>query len=98
MAAIAMGAKKTKSTRFDAPSDTSDFGRCYRLVKAVPELREHFPKIGKMVPPFKGILTNWDSLCELYLRDLPDGRSDALYRRIKELRGDSQNHPALKAA
>lgn len=98
MATIAMGAKKSKLARFDAPHDPADFGRCYRLVQAVPELREHFPRIGRMVPAFAEILKEWDSLCALYLQDLPSGRSDALYRRIKELRGDCKDHPVLMAA
>ncbi len=98
MVAIALGAKKTKSSRFNAPHDPSDFGRCYRLVKAVPEMKTQFDRIGKAVPTFKLILKNWDELCELYERDLPSGKSDDLYKRIKELRGDCQSHPVLRAA
>jgi hypothetical protein len=84
MAAIALGATKGN----DAPYDPSDFGRCYRLVKKVPEIREHFPRIAKKVKVFAGILREWDDLVRIYERDLPSGRSDELYRRIKELRGD----------
>jgi hypothetical protein len=98
MLAIAMGAKKSKVSRFDAPHDPSDFGRCYRLVKAVPEIRTEFGRIGRIVPTFKLILENWDELCPIFERDQSVGTSPDLYRRIKELRGDCQNHPALKAA
>ncbi|WP_124485602.1 MULTISPECIES: hypothetical protein [unclassified Burkholderia] len=86
MAAIALGT--TKRRGLHAPHDPGDFGRCYRLVKAVPEVRNAFPRIAKMVKPFAGIVREWDALCEIYERDLPTGRSDELYRRIKELRGD----------
>jgi hypothetical protein len=86
MAAIALGA--TARHGFNAPHDPADFGRCYRLVKAVPEVRLAFPRIAKKVKPFSGIIREWDALCALYERDLPTGRSDELYRRIKELRGD----------
>ena len=73
MVAVSLGAKKSKTSRFDAPHDPSDFGRCYRLVKAVPEVKTQFAQIGKVVPTFKLILENWDDLCALYpaLRKTP---------------------------
>lgn len=86
MAAIALGAKKS---RFNAPYDPSDFGRCYRLVQKVPAIRNAFDRIGELEPRFAGILLNWDELCSLYERDLHTGQSKELYRRIKELRGDA---------
>lgn len=98
MAAIALGAKKTAKTRFDAPHDPSDFGRCLRLVHAVPEVRECFPRISRAVKPFAGILQNWDELVAIYERDKSKGRSNELYRRIKELRGDCPDHPVLRVA
>lgn len=98
IAVIAMGAKKVGKARMDAPHDPDDFGRCLRLVKRVPELREHFARIGKTVKAFAGILDNWDELVAIYERDRPTGRSQDLYRRIKELRGDCQDHPVLKTA
>lgn len=85
MVAIALGATKGD---FDAPHDTGDFGRCYRLVAAIPQIKSYFPRIGELVPAFAGILDEWDDLVEIYLRDSPSGRSDELYKRIKELRGD----------
>lgn len=83
MAAIFLGAKKGD---FDGPLDNSDFGRCYRLVKKVPEIREAFRKIGKRVPAFAGILRNWDELARLY--EEGDRSRRALYDRIKELRNE----------
>lgn len=83
MASIALGAKKG---RFDAPHDSNDFGRCYRLVKQVPAIRLAFTTIGEIVPTFSGILGEWDALIRIYERDLPSGWSDELCRRIKELR------------
>jgi hypothetical protein len=89
MAAIAIGVEKGDVFGYDAPHDPSDFGRCYRLVLCAPEVIDAFPAITKKVPAFAGILANWDELCELYERDLSTGRSEDLYNRIKELRGDS---------
>lgn len=90
MAGIAMGVNPAvmRAYGIDAPHDPSDFGRCYRLVLAVPEIIDAFPEIGRRVPKFAGILKNWDELCGLYERDMPTGRSDDLYDRIKELRGE----------
>jgi hypothetical protein len=90
MAAVALGVTKTGRREFGAPHDPSDFGRCYRLVLAVPEIIDAFPAISKRVPVFTGILENWDELCALYERDLPTGRSNDLYNRIKELRGETR--------
>lgn len=87
MAAITLGAD---SGDFDAPHDGSDFGRCYRLVEAVPEVRAAFPRIAALVPAFAGILAAWDELAAIYLRDLPTGLSQDLYDRIKSLRADKE--------
>ncbi|HEX7906796.1 MAG TPA: hypothetical protein VF534_01705 [Paraburkholderia sp.] len=90
MAAIALGATNLSSSGWnvDAPHDPSDFGRCYRLVQKVPEIREHFPRIAKKVKAFAGILREWDALVRIYERDKPKGESPELYNRIKDLRGD----------
>lgn len=90
MAAIALGVTKGDSFGNDAPHDPPDFGRCYRLVLAVPEIIDVFPEIGQRVPTFAGILEHWDELCALYERDLPKGSSEELYERIKQLRGDDR--------
>jgi len=90
MAAVALGIRPSTLRNYGAgaPHDPADFGRCYRLVLTVPEILNAFPAIGMRVPVFAGILKNWDELCALYERDAPSGRSDDLYWRIKELRGD----------
>lgn len=79
MAYIATGATVGN---FDAPYDPSDFSRCYELLKLVPEIREDFARIGKIVPRFAGILENWDELCALHEQE----RYNELYRRIQQLR------------
>jgi len=83
MALIAMGAT---SGDFDAPFDPSDFGRCYRLVKANPVIKESFLNISALVPQFTSILLNWDKCCQIYERDFPTGRSDELFKMISKWR------------
>ena len=80
MAIIAMGAT---AGHFDAPYDGADFGRCYRLVNSIPEIKNYFDRIARAVPRFAGILRNWDTLVRIYERDAPTGRSDDLYEAIQ---------------
>lgn len=74
--------------RQDAPYDPSDFGRCYRLLKSIPELREMAFPVLRRRPEWKGLVENWDELTKVYLRDLPTGRSAELYEMIDFLRRD----------
>lgn len=85
--AIFLGATKGD---FDAPYDNSDFGRCHRLVKKVPEIREAFPRIAEKVPAFAGILREWDELVRLY-DEWSESSRRALYDRIKALRAEGEN-------
>jgi len=86
MAYIATGATMGQ---FDAPYDPSDFGRCYELIQVAPEIKDDFPKIAQLVPQFAGILQHWDELCTIYERDKPTGKSEELYQRIQQLRGET---------
>jgi hypothetical protein len=66
---------------WEPPRDADDFGRCHRLLHAIPGWRK---RIGEMatVPGWEGLAQHWDELEALYLaksyRDL--------YERIKVLR------------
>lgn len=72
MAKIALGLGPGRTFGFDRPYDSGDFGRCYRLVKVVPELREFFPLIVEKCPQFGPIIEHWDELCALYEQDLSE--------------------------
>lgn len=68
------------------PSDPSDFGRCYRLLKAFPEFKEKLPKLKK----FKGwiaVIDNWEKLVALYEEESrnPNKRAPKLYRLMKDI-------------
>lgn len=65
MAAVYLGAREGD---FDAPHDAGDFGRCYRLLAAVPEVRTAFPRIKQLIPSFAGVIENWAELADLYER------------------------------
>lgn len=86
MLSIALGITKKDSCGFDVPYDAGDFGRCYRLVEQVPEIRDKFEAIGRRFVAFKPILACWDELAAIYEQDLPTGKSARLGERLRELR------------
>lgn len=68
----------------DVPHDPDDFGRCHRLLSAIPGWRD---RIGEMstVPGWESLAPAWSELEALYLEELPSGRLPKLYARMKEL-------------
>lgn len=48
------------------PSDSDDFGRCYRLIKLIPELKENFNKLSDVSPNWELFVDNWEKLSHLY--------------------------------
>lgn len=66
----------------DHPRDPADFGRCVRLLEAVPELRPHLPRMAEHGPVWAAIAAEWDTLEGWYQEDLPTGRSDRLFDRL----------------
>lgn len=69
------------------PYDGSDFGRCHRLLHAIPGWRA---RIGELrdVPGWAPLVDAWDELEALYEKELPTGSAPKLYERLKELRGE----------
>ncbi|MBJ7550765.1 hypothetical protein [Marinomonas ostreistagni] len=64
----------------DYPRDTSDFGRCYRLMKAVPEFRFRISEMASRSERWAALVACWDELDRLYETD-----KDACYKKIKEV-------------
>lgn len=67
------------------PSDPSDFGRCYDLLKLIPEWEKQLDKLrdGKA---WSWFVDNYDFLCELYEEEYKKGRCPQLYHAMKPLR------------
>jgi hypothetical protein len=69
------------------PWDASDFGRCYRLLRAVPELRENFGRLANCPTPWPALHSKWaelerlyeDLLTETWRRSGPNPKHDAFY-------------------
>lgn len=79
----------------DIPHDPSDFGRCYRLIQTVPELRLYFPQMVTNCPRLTPYINEWDELSRLYELGQASGTGKApeLYARLKEL-----SEPSMVAA
>jgi predicted HAD superfamily Cof-like phosphohydrolase len=69
----------------DHPLDPADFGRCVRLLEAVPELRPHLPHAAGISPVWAALVGCWGELEALYREELPSGTARRLYRRMREL-------------
>ena len=70
----------------DIPYDPSDFGRCYRLLKVMPEWVARMPEVAAKYPKWKPFVDAWDELTAMYEKELPKGTAPKLYARMKELR------------
>lgn len=88
---IMMG-REIKDPYFHAspPSDPSDFGRCYRLLKVMPSWRERLPEISEKYPKWKPLIDHWDELTSLYEEEIknPSSMAPKLYKRMKELENE----------
>jgi len=67
-----------------APRDPDDFGRCHRLLRAIPGWRERVGEAARMAKWIK-IAPAWNELEALYLEELPTGRAPRLFARLQEL-------------
>ena len=87
MARAIAGLKRdtTWSAWGDHPSDPSDFNRCVKFLKAVPEARQHLNKVATLSKVWETLVQHWDELEKLLEEELPNNRCPKLYDRMKEL-------------
>lgn len=72
------------------PADPSDFYRCYKLIKAVPEWKTELYKVAELSNTWKNVVDNWDKLSELLeeqieWRDKDISASNGMYDFMKQL-------------
>lgn len=48
------------------PWDAADFGRCYRLIKRIPEWKSRFPEMAAQNKAWSRLLSRWDELSAAY--------------------------------
>jgi len=51
----------------DVPYDAGDFGRCHRLLLAIPEYRGRLQEVADRYPAWVGIIREWSRLDTLYM-------------------------------
>ena len=67
--AVMMGVLKEPTRcggKYNVPHDNSDFGRCYRLIKAIPEWRARLEEVALIFPAWAPIIREWDRLQRLF--------------------------------
>lgn len=67
------------------PWDPDDFGRCYRLLKLIPNGVERMPEVAAAHPRWAKLVAAWPELTALFEEEAPSGRAPKLYARMKEL-------------
>ena len=69
------------------PSDPSDFGRCYGVLKLFPELRSQLHIVAEKHPEWRALVEHWDELEQMYEAALASGtnRADAMWQRMREI-------------
>lgn len=66
---------------YDIPYDSGDFGRCYKLLEAVPGFRERLGEVGERFPIWRPFVREWEFLERMYAQE----HYEELSRRIRTL-------------
>ncbi len=76
--------------RMDIPYDPDDFGRCYRLLAAVPSWRGRLDYVAMVCKKWKPFVAAWDELTALYEAGVSVNWEPpyTMYARMCELRGE----------
>jgi hypothetical protein len=79
----------------DTPMDPIDFSRCLRLLKAVPELREHLYLMVDVSEEWDKFMLHWAELEATFMDEVPQwmdgkftGRATETYRKMRMFRGE----------
>lgn len=74
------------------PHDPEDFGRCYRLLKAIPGFRELVGRAARLGGAWECLVSHWDELEALYEEELPTGAAPKLYERMQQIIHEEASH------
>lgn len=72
------------------PHDPDDLNRCLLLLEAVPELRDHLPKLAGVSKQWKELVENWDALEQSFLNEAglnwcKSNRAAITYKAMKHM-------------
>ena len=85
LAGVLAGGVSAPISEFAYPHDPSDFGRCYRMLRACPELRAKIAVMGTMKNPWPQLYAAWSELEQLYEAESPSGTAPKLYARMQQI-------------
>lgn len=90
--AVMMGVSNsgTRPFGFDVPHDPSDFGRCYRLLKYIPEWKGRLNEVATCFPKWIPMVREWDKMIAIYERDLESGKSSELFDLMQKLEDEGR--------
>ena len=76
--------------RYSPPRDTSDFGRCYKLLQLMPEWRERLHEVSDQLPDWKPYVDEWGKLTALWAKGARTGNLMPLCNRLAALKDKSR--------
>ncbi len=74
-----------QTDRASIPLDPSDFGRCYRLLKIMPEWRGQMRMVSRRFKEWESLVNAWDQLEKLWEEESPTGNCPKLYALMQKL-------------
>lgn len=74
----------TNKTCYSHPYDPSDFYRCMKLFKSVPELKPHLHKMAEVSEVWKRLVIHWDEIEDCLLKEKSiSNKAPETYKMIK---------------
>ena len=73
--------------RTGIPYDPDDFGRCHRLLLAIPEWRDRLDEVADAHPKWRPFVDAWGQMEALYAEESPRRVAPRLYELMRSLRG-----------
>lgn len=52
------------------PCDPADFNRCLKLIRDVPEIKEHMGKVSALSPVWEKLVARWDEVEKCFLDEV----------------------------
>lgn len=98
---VMMGCPKARGIMgADVPHDPADFGRCYRLLKAIPEWRERLAEVAQQYSEWTPLVREWPHLTKMYVAAMnrKAQMAPSLYERMRELIEEGRAAAAKEAA
>lgn len=96
--AVMMGINPENIRDKSTPCDPSDFGRCYRLLKLIPDWQNRIDELRKVDYGYYSMndnshysnlwgkfVDNYKKMCELYEEELPTGKAPKLYEFMQSI-------------